>query len=200
MHIFLSHNHRDKHDARRLGIELQLAGADVWFDEWNVQVGESIPGAVNDALERVDTVAVLWSEAASASNWVRAELEAALARALSEGEVRLIPVILDDHELPPLLAMRRWVDLRDGGFATAVRQLAGLESEAARIRAMQAVFDDLQIEVRYFHGYGAAVGCPRCGAGVGDLEQWHQTDYARDDEYAGARCTTCGWEGGGEVW
>jgi len=37
----------------------------------------------------------------------------------------------------------------------------------------------------YFYGYGAAVGCPKCGAGLNHLQGWHAVDERRDDEYAG---------------
>ena len=65
MHAFLSYNHRDKDIARRLGGQLTLVGANVWLDDWKVAAGESIPGKVNEALARVDTVILVWSAMAS---------------------------------------------------------------------------------------------------------------------------------------
>ena len=59
MHVFLSHNWKDKDIARRLGAQFRLAGADVWFDEWEVRAGDSIPGKVNEGLGAVDTVVLL---------------------------------------------------------------------------------------------------------------------------------------------
>jgi hypothetical protein len=47
---FLSYNHQDKEEARRLGGQLTFAGAQIWFDDWEVQAGDSIPGKVNEAL------------------------------------------------------------------------------------------------------------------------------------------------------
>ncbi len=36
--------------ARRLGGQMRLAAADVWFDEWKIRAGDSIPGKVSDAV------------------------------------------------------------------------------------------------------------------------------------------------------
>jgi hypothetical protein len=36
MHIFLSHNSKDKEFVRRLAAQLRLGGGDVWLDEWEI--------------------------------------------------------------------------------------------------------------------------------------------------------------------
>ena len=65
--------------------------------------------------------------------------------------------------------------------------------------AIQQTLDEAGIEVRYFEGYGPAVCCPRCGAGVDRLAGWSAVDRQRDDIYAGLRCEDCGFEDGGEI-
>jgi hypothetical protein len=84
-----------------------------------------------------------------------------------------------------------------------VRELAveilGLSSEREWLKAVQKTLDEAGIAVGFFPGYGAIVCCPRCGAGLGAIEGWHATDRLGDDQYAGARCRDCHWEGGGEV-
>jgi hypothetical protein len=64
---------------------MRLSGADVWFDEWEIRAGDSIPGKVNEALDRVDTIVLVWSSDAARSQWVRAEFETALARGMEDG-------------------------------------------------------------------------------------------------------------------
>jgi hypothetical protein len=44
---FLSHNFADKHLARRLATDLQQHGIDVWLDEQQMLVGDSIRTGVN---------------------------------------------------------------------------------------------------------------------------------------------------------
>lgn len=84
-------------------------------------------------------------------------------------------------------------------IADAVRSLLGLDSDEAYRKAVQQTLHEAGIEVQYFEGYGAAVGCLRCGAPAEELRGWTHTDYRRDDTYMGVTCTRCGWEDGGEV-
>jgi TIR domain len=86
-----------------LAAQLRLIGVDVWLDDWEIAAGRLDPGKVNEALIAVDTVLVLWSENAARSRWVDAELATALDRHLRDGSVQLIPIRLDDAELPALL-------------------------------------------------------------------------------------------------
>ncbi len=195
----MSHNRADKEVARRLGAQLTLVGSYVWFDDWEVRAGDSIPGAVNDALDTVDTVILVWSANANRSKWVRAELETAITRALEDHSFRVISVRLDETPLPALLRPLKWVDLSEDDVTRAVNEIMGFATDQDRLRAIQETLDEAHIEIRWFHGYGPVVCCPRCGAGVDRLEPWSGIDHRRDDTYAGFKCTGCGFEDGGEV-
>jgi hypothetical protein len=200
MHVFVSYNHRDERIATRLAAQLRLAGADVWIDEWEIEPGDSIPGKVNEALAIVDTVVVLWSANAASSAWVHAELGSALARSLNDGSLRVIPIRLDGSQLPPLLGHLSWLRVEgDNDVKTAVRRLMGLDSHAALLIAIQRTIEESGIQYELFPGYGPAVGCPECGAPAAALQGWTETDFLRDDQYAGVRCTRCNWQDGGEM-
>jgi hypothetical protein len=80
-----------------------------------------------------------------------------------------------------------------------VSEIMGFTNDQERLKAIQQTLDEAQIEVEYYYGYGAVVCCPKCGAGLDQLEGWHAVDERRDDEYAGVRCRACRWEGGGEI-
>jgi hypothetical protein len=198
MSVFLSHNSADKAAARALGAQLKLVGADVWFDEWEIRAGDSIVGAVDEALGQFEVFVLVRSEDAASSSWVRSELETAIARRIGDSSLRVIPVLLDDTPLPALLQPLRYVRY-DAGLAEAVDQIMGFSGERDRLRAIQAVLDEAGIEVGYFYGYGPAVACPNCGAPISALLGWHQIDHEHDREYAGVECTECGWNDGGEV-
>ncbi len=77
MRCFLSHNTVDKDRARSVGAHLTLSGVDVWFDEWEIQASDSIPGKLNEGLAAFDAFVILWSANANRSNWVRQELHTA---------------------------------------------------------------------------------------------------------------------------
>ncbi|MFH8928991.1 toll/interleukin-1 receptor domain-containing protein [Streptomyces pristinaespiralis] len=199
MHVFISHNHRDKPEVTPIAARLRMLGVDVWLDSWEIRPGDSIVGKVNEALGLVDTVAVFWSAQAAPSRWVNTEWETALTRRLSDGSVRVIPVRLDETPLPTLLQPIMYVSMVDGDADRVARELTGSTSRADALRAMQQTVEESGLEYRYFPGYGVAVGCPRCGAPSSALEHWSGVDHARDDMYAGVRCSECPWEEGGEV-
>jgi hypothetical protein len=197
VNVFLSHNKKDAPQAREIGVHLQLTGAIVWFDEWEIRAGDPIPAKIDEGLGDFDVFLLLWSEGASKSKWVRAEADSALHRAISSTDLRVIPVLLDGTPTPPLLAPLKAISYDSG--PDVARHVMGFKTEMDRIRAIQSVLDEASIEVEYFPGYGAAVGCLGCGAGIAALRGWSRTDYSRDDEYAGVECTECGWQDGGEI-
>lgn len=127
-----------------------------------------------------------------------AELASALASELRDGSLRIIPLGLEDTPLPILLQPISWINAEDEEAVGVARKIMGLNSSEQYIKAVQAEIGEADLEFAYFHGYGVAAGCPRCGSPVSDLEQWVATDYLRDDEYAGVRCKRCRWEDGGE--
>jgi hypothetical protein len=196
--VFLSYNHADTEDARAIAAHLKLAGADVWIDEWEVRAGDSIPGKLNEGLSAFDTFVLVWSESAARSNWVREELQSAIQRGIDDEATRIVPVLIDRTPLPPLLAHLRYLRI-DEGAAKVVDEILGFTTERSRIMAIQQTLGEAGIDVRDIPGYGPIVGCPKCGAGLKSISGWMQTDYERDDVYAGARCAECGWSDGGEI-
>jgi hypothetical protein len=197
---FLSHASPDKPLVRQLGVQLQLVGAEVFFDEWNIAAGESITGAIEHALDRYDGFLLVWSASARDSLWTKREYQAAVKLFVEDPDRRLIVLRVDDTAVPALVNDLKWVDLQDeGDIAGAVEQVMGFRGAADRIKAIQRFLEASDIQVEYVPGYGAIVGCPKCGAGLDQIRPWHQIDHQRDDTYAGARCLACAWEDGGEV-
>lgn len=197
--VFLSYNSADKDYVRKLAAALAVAGAQVWFDEWKIRPGDSVPGAIDNGLSKFEIFALVWSEAASKSRWVKTEMEAAIARWTRDLSVRLVPVRLDGTPLPALLQPLSYVDGTDHDQLRAARNLLGIESETAYRLAVQDFIEEAGIEFREFWGAGVYVACPKCGASADNLEGWHQIDPKRGDEYVGVRCKVCDWSDGSEI-
>jgi hypothetical protein len=126
--IFLSHNHRDKAFVRRLGIDLQRLGANVWLDDSEIGLGDSIVARVQHALTSADYVAVILSPHSVQSKWVQRELEVALNQELKTGETKILPLLLSDCSIPAFLEGRMYADFRDEhqyevGLASIARRL-----------------------------------------------------------------------------
>ncbi|MDI6711027.1 MAG: toll/interleukin-1 receptor domain-containing protein [Bacillota bacterium] len=200
MRIFLSHNKMDRDIARRLGAQLVLGGADVWFDEWEMQAGDSIIGKINEGLESFDVFLLLWSENARRSDWVRRELRAAIHCSIGSRTKQVIPCRLDDTPLPPLLSDIRFIDCRDPNKAIEgiVEELLGISGRRSRLIAIQAALDEMDLTWHESPGMNPIICCPRCGR-EDTIVGWSAADYSRDDLYAGLKCTACGWSDGGEI-
>ncbi len=113
-HLFICHASEDKKAARELANAMKRLGAEVWFDEWELRVGDSIVEKINAALGTVSHLLVLLSYHSVAKPWVNRELSAALMRQLSTQGIQVLPIRLDDCTIPPILADIRYADARKG--------------------------------------------------------------------------------------
>jgi len=110
--VFICHASEDKPKARSLGRALKSIGSDVWLDEWEIKVGDSIVQRINEALAQATHLVVLLSETSCQKPWVTKEWSAALMRQLADNSITVLPVRLDDHPVPAILADLRYADCR----------------------------------------------------------------------------------------
>ena len=76
--VFLSHASADKPAVRELAERLKRDGLRVWFDEWVIQPGDSIPLAIEQCLESSRTLIQVMSKSAFASASATLERHTAL--------------------------------------------------------------------------------------------------------------------------
>lgn len=114
VHVFICHASEDKASARVLASEMKNLGADVWFDEWEIKVGESIVQKINAALGIASHILVLLSRTSVHKPWVQKELSSALMQQLSTKRIVVSPLRLDDCDIPPILADIWYADARKG--------------------------------------------------------------------------------------
>ena len=112
--VFVSHSSENKPFVQELVHELTKHDVNVWFDELELQVGDSIVEKISEGLKTGGHLIVVLSRASVASQWVRAELNAALMQELSGKGTRVLPVLIEDCEPPPLLRDRLYADFRSG--------------------------------------------------------------------------------------
>jgi hypothetical protein len=94
----------------------------VWYDDWEIGIGDSIVAKIEEGLARNDTLIVLLSPASVESKWVRRELDTALMNQLAGHNVKIIPVLIARCELPAVLASIKYVDLTSS-FQDGIIQL-----------------------------------------------------------------------------
>jgi hypothetical protein len=175
MRVFISHQWTDKQLADRLARDLEPF-ADVWMDYRKLRPGDAIQSTIDSALEDTDLVLVVWTENASRSQGVAAEIRSALARG-----VRVVPCIFsyDDFgnpnpRLPSELAGILGVDFHHHG--TGVAQIAGfiVDLERERLPSGSAVKQHPGIRMlEYLRGYLSYLANYRRVRGVSDdRAQW----------------------------
>src|SRR5438045_1161661 len=102
--IFISHRRSDVREARRLAEEVRRAGHQVWFDEWEIDVGDSIIERMNQGLTGAGYVVVCCSSSGIEAPWMGREWLSALARQLDGHGVKILPVLLTGGAPPAFLA------------------------------------------------------------------------------------------------
>lgn len=110
--VFLSHNWEDKPTARALASKLDSRGISVWLDEHEIRLGDSLIHRIRDAIDTVDYVAVLLSKHSVESEWVKREVDIAMNQEIARKRVKVLPIRLDDCELPGFLVGKLYADLR----------------------------------------------------------------------------------------
>jgi hypothetical protein len=121
--VFISHSSADKQFVRGLAVDLAAIGHQPWLDEWEILAGESIIERVGSGVEDADLMVVVLSRNAMASKWVENEWHAKYWTEVSKRRVAVIPVLIEDCEIPALLRAKKYVDFRDN-YASALELLA----------------------------------------------------------------------------
>lgn len=109
---FISYFSGDKEFVRRLQTDLRLREIQIWMDEHDIEVGDSISGKIQDGLSDSYSFIIVLSPEALSRPWVKEELRAAYTLRLA-GEFKILPVLHKECDIPPFLADYRYADFRD---------------------------------------------------------------------------------------
>ena len=93
--VFLSHSSRDKAVVRDVAERLRGDGLRVWFDEWEIRPGDSIPAKIEAGLENSRVLVLCMSAHAFGSEWAQLEAGTFRFRDPLNQQRRFIPLRLD---------------------------------------------------------------------------------------------------------
>lgn len=110
--IFLSHSTKDKPFVKKLAQSLWNLGHTVGLDIWDILVGDKIVSKIEADIESADFVAVVLSKNGLESGWVETEWQAKYWDEIQRREILVLPIRLDDCEIPFLLRGRKYADFR----------------------------------------------------------------------------------------
>ena len=130
--VFLSHSAKDKHTVRELAQRLRADGVKVWFDEWEIKSGDSIPAKIEEGLKHSRVLVLCMSANAFGSDWVGLERFTIQFPDPLNKDRRIIPLRLDDNLIEGSLAQFAYIDWRtgytDNEFRKLKRSVIGRES------------------------------------------------------------------------
>jgi len=109
---FISYFSGDKDFVRRLSYDLELREVEVWHDQNEIEIGDSISSKIEEGLTRSYTFLIVLSPEALTRPCVKEELHAAYALRLA-GEFKIFPVLYKECQIPPFLADYKFADFRD---------------------------------------------------------------------------------------
>lgn len=131
MPVFISYSHTDKDFVDRLAGNLVARKAQVWVDRWELNLGDSIINKVQEAIEKASALLVVLSKSSVASEWCKKEFTAGLLRELEEKRIVVLPVLLEDCEVPLFLRDKLYADFRkdfDDGLRVVFESIAKVTS------------------------------------------------------------------------
>ena len=119
---FLSHSSKDKAFVRRLAADLVAHGVKVWLDEQQILVGDSVPEKIAQGLADSDFFLIVVSRNSVESSWVKKELNSALVHEIERRKVKVMPIRLDDAQVPDSIIDKAYADFK-GSYEDGFRRL-----------------------------------------------------------------------------
>jgi hypothetical protein len=176
---FISYSRADREFVRILDASLRVAGVETLRDEHGIAVGENIPEWIYDSISSATHLIYVVSASSVSSKWVREELSVAKMREKEDAGFRVLPLIIDEIELPISVRHIRYADYRNWADparyrAATLELLRGLGLEAKLVDHSEVVWwIENQVTVR-----GAmkelTMGFATIGVGVGWVQWFEQ--------------------------
>src|SRR3990172_8925829 len=106
MKVFISYAHEDKLFVQRLSEILKGQNIEVWLDDFELKVGDNIIDKINKGIDQCDYIIAVLSRAYTKSHWGLKELNAFAIRELSSETNQILPILIEDCEIPIFLRDR----------------------------------------------------------------------------------------------
>src|SRR5512139_2979532 len=112
--VFISHASEDKaRFVAPFAARLRENGVDAWLDQWEMKPGDSLVDRIfEQGLKSAQAVIIVLSAVSVTKPWVREELNNSVVSRINRG-LRIIPVVIDQCEIPEALAATLWQRVDD---------------------------------------------------------------------------------------
>jgi hypothetical protein len=136
---FLSHAHANKDVVDTIEAWLtEKTGLPIWYDSRNLPSGAKIASELGRAIEECRSTILVLSKRSVESGWVKEEYDASVEqRAGSRDAFRIIPIKIEECEVPAFLQTTNWIDISKSGF--------DLDSANKLLLSLHAMDEDLDL-------------------------------------------------------
>ena len=101
--VFISYSSKDKKFAMKLTRHLRQFGVDVWIDENEIFIGETLHHSLSKGLANCDYFILVVSKNSLGSRWVKIELQTA-----QKLDLPILPILIDNCKVPSSLNQKRY--------------------------------------------------------------------------------------------
>lgn len=98
--VFISYAHKDKNIVEKIVSKIEENGHDIWIDDGKLDPAAAINEKIQLAIQDSDYVIVFLSKSSVKSKWVQQEVYEALYQELKNEKTKLIPLKIEDCDLP----------------------------------------------------------------------------------------------------
>lgn len=112
--VFLSHASDDKERfVLDFAKKLRGKGVDIWLDRWEMLPGDSLIDKIfEEGLKEAQAIIIVLSKNSINKAWVKEELNTAIVKKI-DGKSKIIPVLIDECEVPESLKSTLWIKIND---------------------------------------------------------------------------------------
>jgi hypothetical protein len=112
--VFISHASEDKERfVLKFAEKLRENGVDAWVDAWEMLPGDSIVDKIfEEGIKNSYAMIIILSNNSVQKKWVREELNSGFINRIC-GKCKLIPVVLDECDIPEALHSTIWQEIKD---------------------------------------------------------------------------------------
>lgn len=146
MSLFISYSHQDKDFVDKLATQLIFKKINVWVDRWELNIGDSITQKVQEAISEASNLLVVLSKSSVSSDWCKREINSGLLLELERKNVVVMPVLIEDCEIPLFLRDKLHADFRkdfEAGLQQVIDSFTGIKQESTgRVSVNEKYFTD----------------------------------------------------------
>ncbi len=108
--IFISHSSKDKIFVEKLAKDLKKIGLNVWFDKWEIKVGDSLTWKIEEGIRENEFLGIVLSPEALESEWVKSEISSAWVKQMNTKKIIVLPILYRKCEIPYFLQDRKYAN------------------------------------------------------------------------------------------